>query len=257
MNNERELIIKSINRWAVNIPYLGKRLVEQLVDAGLVRSIADLYDLREEQLLLLKGMGEYSARKVIDNIAQSRYLPRERVWESLGIPGVKSSLASYLSKKFLDIEKLQSLSIEELRKISGVGKSAQKIYDWLQFPANRELIERLKAIGIRVYTPESKAKGKVFAFAGSFGLNQSGEIIQVIREAGGAWWGYVDSTHQPTNEIDFIVVGNRPAAKVLKQIEELNIPVITEADLVQMIAPLQNLQDPRRETLFPKVLIKL
>src|SRR5580658_5570101 len=139
----KESIHHFASRGVMNIDGLGDALIDQLVDAGLVRGVADLYDLNVEQLADLDRMGTKSASNVIKNIDRSRYLPMPRVITALGIRFVGERTAELLAEHFGTMEKIGTASIEELQEASEVGpKVAESIYMFFREPQNQLLVER-------------------------------------------------------------------------------------------------------------------
>ncbi|WP_365974874.1 helix-hairpin-helix domain-containing protein [Moorena sp. SIO4G3] len=129
---------------------LGEKIVEQLVDQGLVTSVADLYDLTRKQLVSLKGIGHKLAQKLLNAIAKSKTQPWSRVLYGLGIGHVGSDKAKTLAQTFPNIEKLAQATISDIEGIYGIGpKIAQSVWDWFQISSNQTLIDRLRDAGLQ------------------------------------------------------------------------------------------------------------
>src|SRR5262249_5537241 len=137
-------------RGVMNIDGLGYALVDQLVDRGLVKSVADLYDLTLEKLTSLERMGKKSATNVLQNIEKSRQCPLPRVLNALGIPCVGERTSGLLAEAFGELDEIASASPETLQRAEEVGpKVADSIYEFFREPRNRELVERLRAAGLQ------------------------------------------------------------------------------------------------------------
>ncbi|MGH9786362.1 MAG: NAD-dependent DNA ligase LigA, partial [Terriglobia bacterium] len=168
----KESILHFAGRKAMDIDGLGEALVDQLVDKGLVRSVADIYPLTEAALVGLERMGEKSAQNLLAEIEQSRGSTLERLIFALGIRFVGERTASLLAEHFGSLDKLAGASEEELEAVFEVGpKVAASIRNFFQEPRNRELIERLRREGLR-FTRERQAArssalaGKTFVLTG-------------------------------------------------------------------------------------------
>ena len=149
----KESILHFAARGVMDIDGLGEALVNQLVDRGLVRNIADLYRLTAEQLMELERMGEKSASKLIANIDASRERPLPRILNGLGIPFVGERTAQFLAEAFGDLDAIAQAGEEELQRAEEVGpKVAQSIRKFFHEKRNRDLIERLRAEGLHFNT---------------------------------------------------------------------------------------------------------
>src|SRR5256885_7667619 len=134
----------------MNIDGVGDALVDQLVDRGMVESVADLYSLTEEKLMTLERMGRKSAGNLIRNIAKSKKNPLPRVLSALGIRFVGERTAIFLAEAFGSMEAIASASLEDLQKAEEVGpKVAEAVATFFQEPTNRELIDRLRKAGLQ------------------------------------------------------------------------------------------------------------
>ncbi len=161
------ILRKGLEHWAsrdaLDIAGLGEKWVIQLVDNGLVHSIADLYDLTAEQLLTLERMGKKSAQNLVSAIEQSKSQPWSRVLYGLGIRHVGSVNAQTLTIQFPNVESLSNATVENIASVYGIGNEiAQAVHEWFQTPANQDLIQRLQTAGLqfhsdpRLPTPNSR-----------------------------------------------------------------------------------------------------
>jgi DNA ligase (NAD+) len=228
----KESIRHFASRAVMDIDGLGDALIEQLVDKGLVRSVADLYRLKLEQLVELERMGEKSASKLLANIEASRARPLPRVLNGLGIPFVGERTAQILAETFGSLDAIAQADIETLQTAPEVGpKVAHSIYTFFREPRNRELIERLRAEGLEFHYETKKRggplEGKTFVLTGTLPTLTREEATRLIEAAGGKVTGSV------SRKTDFVVAGAEAGSKLAKA-RELGIPVIGERELREM-----------------------
>ncbi|OUL20161.1 DNA ligase (NAD(+)) LigA [Nostoc sp. RF31YmG] len=226
-----------VSRDALDIKGMGEKLVHQLVDKGLVHSVADLYDLTEQQLYELERMGQKSAQKLIDAIAQSKNQPWSRVLYGLGIRHVGSVNAQLITEKFLSAEKLAQAKQSDIEGIYGIGAEiAESVHQWFQITANQTLISRLEAAGLQLATTEEttiadgnqKLAGKTFVVTGTLPALKRDEAKALIQKAGGK---VTDSVSKKT---DYLLLGEDAGSKLAKA-EALGITQLTEAEFLEML----------------------
>lgn len=227
-----------VSRDALDIKGMGEKLVYQLVDKGLVGSVADLYDLTEDKLCELERMGKKSAEKLVNAIAQSKNQPWSRVLYGLGIRHVGSVNAQLLTEKFTTVEKLAAAKQSDIEGVYGIGAEiAQSVYQWFHVNANQTLISRLKAIGLQFANTEKpqaveeinpKFAGKTFVVTGTLPTLKRDEAKALIQKAGGK---VTDSVSKKT---DFLVVGADAGSKLEKAVT-LGITQLSEAQLLEML----------------------
>jgi len=224
-----------VSRGAMDIVGLGIRIVEQLVEAGLVRDVADLYTLRREDLLQLEGFAEKKADNLLAAIDASRTRPLARLITALGIRGVGEVVAAALAQHYPDLDALAKATAEELQQIEGVGPNiAQAIVDWFARPANRRLLEKLRAAGVwpRAEAPAAETprplEGLTFVVTGTLAGFTREEVKQYIQERGGKVSSSV------SRKTDYLVVGENPGSK-LQKAQALGIPVLSEDDLRRLV----------------------
>ncbi|AFY42756.1 NAD-dependent DNA ligase LigA [Nostoc sp. PCC 7107] len=226
-----------VSRDALDIKGVGEKLVHQLVDKGLVHSVADLYDLTEAQLCSLERMGEKSAQKLVDAIAQSKNQPWHRVLYGLGIRHVGSVNAQLITEKYPAVEKLETAKQSDIAGIYGIGAEiAQSVYQWFQIDANQALIERLKTANLQFVADETttignshqKFAGKTFVVTGTLPTLKRDEAKALIQKAGGK---VTDSVSKKT---DYLVVGEDAGSK-LEKAQALGITQLTETQLLNML----------------------
>ena len=222
------------SRGVMDIDGLGDALVEQLVSTGLVRSIADLYQLKPEQLVELERMAEKSAGKIIANIEASRARPLPRLLNGLGIPFVGERTAATLAETFGSLDAIREAGIEELQAAEDVGpKVAHSVYTFFREPRNAETVERLRGEGLR-FTHEIKKKsggplaGKTLVLTGTLPTLTRNEAKAMIERAGGKVTGSV------SKKTDYVVAGEEAGSK-LEKAAALGVPVIDEAKLREIL----------------------
>ena len=229
----RETILHFASRGVMNIEGMGDALVNQLVDRGLVKSVADIYRLTKDDLLQLERMGEKSAQNVIDEINASRKLPLERVIYGLGIRFVGERTAEFLAQHFGSLDAMMQASVEELQEVNEVGpRVAQSIYDFFQEPKNRELVKRLREAGL-TFTGKKREKGtklagKTFVLTGTLARHSRDEAKKMIEDAGGK------VTSSVSKKTDYVVAGAEPGSK-LDKARELGVSVIGEEEMLQLV----------------------
>ncbi|MDY6804959.1 MAG: NAD-dependent DNA ligase LigA [Cyanobacteriota bacterium] len=227
------------SRGALDINGFGEKLVGQLVDRGLVRSLADLYDLSVEGLTSLERIGEKSATKLVEAIAESKTKPWDRVLYGLGIRHVGSSNAELLTQKFLGVEELAAAKETDIQGVYGIGPEiAQSVCQWFRVPANQTLIERLKAAGVTMVAAKVESDGgaqklplagKSFVITGTLPTMTREEAKKLIQNAGGRVSSSVSS------RTDYLLVGENAGSK-LEKAKKLGIAQFTEEQLLEAIA---------------------
>jgi DNA ligase (NAD+) len=225
----KESILHFAGRRAMDIDGLGEALVDQLVDSGLVRDVADIYKLNEEKLVALERMGEKSARNLLREIEQSRSRSLERLIFALGIRMVGERTAALLADYFGSLDKLEAASQEELEVVFEVGPAvASSIHSFFREPRNRQLIERLRKEGLRLEQAKKAVRkilaGKVFVLTGTLEHYTREEAKRCIEEAGGRVTGSV------SKNTDYVVAGAEPGSK-LDKARELGVAVVDEKQM--------------------------
>jgi len=221
------------SRNGMDIEGLGESIVEQIVDAGLVKSPADLYDLKKTQLLGLEGFKEKKAQNLIDGIEASKSRPFDRILFALGIRHVGSGSARVLAQSFADIEKLMAAPIETLEEIRDIGPVVGKsICDFFQTPANRKLIERLQNAGVNFAQSAKTASDEfaelTFVLTGTMESLSRDEAGEQIRARGGSVSSSV------SKNTSYVVAGGKAGSKLAKA-EELGVNVLDEAAFLKLL----------------------
>ena len=229
----KESILHFSARGVMDIDGLGDALVDQLVDQRLVRSVADLYELKLPQLVDLERMGKKSAEKLLGNIDRSRKLPLPRLLGGLGIPFVGERTAQILADTFGSLDAIMAADAEELQRAQEVGpKVAQALVQFFAESHNRELVERLRRAGL-TFTHERKRRGSAlegltFVLTGTLPNLTREDAKQRIEDAGGKVSGSV------SRKTNFVVAGEDAGSK-LDKAKGLGVRAIGEAELMEMI----------------------
>jgi len=229
----RETILHFASRGIMNIDGMGDALVNQLTERGLLKNVADIYKLTKDDLLSLERMGEKSAQNILDEIEGSKKLPLERVIYGLGIRMVGERTAQFLAEHFGSMEALESAGVEELQNVNEVGpRIAESIVEFFSIAANRKLVERLRAAGLRLTGQKkqrgTKLAGKTFVLTGTLAHFTRDEAKKMIEDAGGKVTGSV------SKKTDYVVAGADAGSK-LEKAKDLGVAVIDEKGLEQLL----------------------
>ena len=229
----RESLLHFGRRGVMNIEGLGDAVVQQLLDRGLVRSVADLYALTEEQLANLDRFAEKSAKALMREIEGSKKAGLARVLMGLGIRFVGERTAELLAEEFGSIEALETATVEELERVEEVGpRISQAIREFFAQPANLALVESLKKVGVDM-TAEKKQRsmqlaGLTFVLTGTLPTLTRDEAKKRIEDAGGKTAGSV------SKKTSYVVAGEEAGSKLDKAIE-LKVPVLDEGGLLALL----------------------
>jgi DNA ligase (NAD+) len=230
----RESLLHFASRGVMNIEGLGDAAVQQLLDRKLVRSVADLYSLTEEQLVDLERFAEKSARTLLAEIKRSKSAGLASVLMGLGIRFVGERTAELLAQEFGTIDALMSASAEELERVEEVGpRISQAILEFFADKENRNLVKRLNDAGVDM-TAEKKERstqlaGLTFVLTGTLPKMTRDEAKERIESAGGKTAGSV------SKKTSYVVAGEEAGSK-LDKARELKIPVIDEEGLLALLA---------------------
>ena len=221
-------------RRAMDIDGLGDALVGALVGKGMVKNLADLYHLKQDELATLERMGEKSASNLMAEIENSRQAEFCRVLYALGIRFVGERTAQILADHFGSMDKLAGASQEELEEAFEVGpKLAESIFRWFREPHNKRLIDELRKAALRfeqekARKAEGKLNGKQFVLTGTLPTCSRDEATRIIKEAGGKVTGSV------SKKTDYLVVGADAGSK-LDKAKSLGVKTIDEAELLKLL----------------------
>ena len=228
-------IIHFIRRKAMNIESLGEETVELLFDNGLIADMADLYDLRAEQLAVLPRLGEKSAANIIQSIRSSKEVPFHRVLFALGIRFVGETTAKYLAEHFHSMDAVMAASREELTEAEEVGeKIADSIMDYFSDEHNRSIVERLRKAGLQFeaeqrQTVSESLAGLTFVISGSFADHSRDELKALIEAHGGKNLAAV------SGNTSYLLAGDKIGPAKLQKATKLGVKIISEQEFVAMI----------------------
>lgn len=225
-----------ISRKAMNIDSLGPETVDEYYRRGLIRNVADLYDIRVEQING-DGSRQKSAQKVVDGIAASRQVPFERVVFALGIRFVGETSARLLARKFKNIDALSSATLQQLTDVDGIGEViAKSVITYFANPVNREIVSRLRGYGLQMSLSEeqmqsagNKLEGKSIVISGVFARHSRDEYKRIIEENGGKNVGSI------SGKTSFILAGDNMGPAKLQKAEKLGVPIVDEETFLSMI----------------------
>lgn len=226
-----------ISRRAMDIDGLGTETIELLYQQELIHNSADLYELKAEQLIPLERMGEKSAERILKSLDESKNVPFERVLFALGIRFVGETVAKKLAQKMVSIEAIQTANLEDLTNIDEIGgKIAESVLAYFQDDRNVELINRLKAQGLRfeldhnVLSDRSqKLEGLSIVISGTFEKYSRDELKDMIEKNGGKNVGSI------SKKTSYLLGGSNIGPSKLEKVEKLGIPIISEDEFLKMI----------------------
>lgn len=225
-----------ISRKALNIDGIGVETVDQLYEAGLIATPADLYQLKKEDLLALERMAEKSAQNLLDGLAASKQIPFQRVLFGLGIRYVGETVAKKLAKHFKNIDALMASDRENLIGINEIGERiADSILAYFEIPENRILVENLVKAGLQFEIEENGAEttdvllGKSFVVSGVFDMSRN-DLKKLIEDNGGKVLGGV------SKKTDFLIAGDNMGPSKRKKAEDFKVNIIDEKTFLTMVS---------------------
>ena len=232
---ERRKIIHFVAKKAMNIDGLGKKIVEQLIDEGLIVTPADIFKLRVEDLVPLERFADKSAENLIASIEQSKKTTLPRFLFGLGIPHVGEESAIALANHFGSLQKLMNASRETLIEVPDVGERvAESIHSYFADSHNQKLLAELLGLGVRPANQSTKKidgelNGKTLVLTGTLTSLTRDDAKQKIRDAGGSVSGSV------SKKTDFVVVGENPGSKFDKA-KSLGVQTLTEKEFLKKVS---------------------
>ncbi|MBU0981118.1 NAD-dependent DNA ligase LigA [Patescibacteria group bacterium] len=241
---KRESFIHFISKGATNIDSLGEKVVDQLIEFGFVKDLADFYTITKENLLELPLFKEKRAQNILDSIEKSRTVAMSRFLYALGIRHVGEQGAKLIVEHLQTLTNesptpktlvnlLKKLSVEDLTNIEGVGGIiAKSIYDWIREPKHQDLLEKFDHLGLKLTWPPKKtttsqASGKTFVISGTHSAPRD-QLKTLIESAGGHVSGSVSA------KTDFLLAGEDAGSK-LEKAKALGIKIINETDLNSLL----------------------
>ena len=231
--------LESLINWvqaAADIEGVGEQSVRRLWDLGLVRSLPDLYRLTKEQLMELEGYGEISATNAIESIQASKQVPFHRVLFGLNIPDVGWVTAQNLARHFESVDKLLQAKQEDILEVEGIGpERAEAIAEWFSDDANRGLVDELRQLGLRfeigdeLKPVDGPLTGNTYVITGTLEAFTRDEAAAAL-EAKGAKVGNAVS-----GKTTGLIVGEEPGNSKLTKARKVEVPLLSEADLVELL----------------------
>jgi DNA ligase (NAD+) len=230
----KESLLHYAGRHAMNIDGLGEKIVDQLVDKGMVKEVADLYSLKLEEVAALERVAEKSAQNLLDEIEVSKKNSLARLFYALGIRFVGERTGQLLAEHFCSLEELAEAKEEQLVEVPEVGpKVAASIAEFFSEPANRQLAKKLYKAGVRPTAEKRQVKsdkfaGKSFVFTGSLANRTREEAGAIVVEHSGKVSGSV------SKKTDYVVAGTDPGSKYDKA-KELGVKILSEPEFEKLL----------------------
>jgi DNA ligase (NAD+) len=229
-----EHIIHWSSRAAMDVEGLGEKVATRLFDLGLAKDVAEIYDLRPEQLEPLEGFGEKSAENLVRAIERSKEHPFSRVLYALGIRHVGSVTAGLIAERFSGEDLLLGVSVEQLVEIEGIGNVvARAVVDYFALDHNQDLVKRLMVAGLHFERetsslPEGPLMGKRVVITGSLSRPRS-YFVEKLEEAGGTF------TSSVSKNTDYVLAGEEAGSK-LERARALGVPVLEETAFEELLS---------------------
>lgn len=230
-----QAILHFVSRTAMGIDGIGEKLAEQLIHADLVKTVADIYKLKKENLLGLERMGEKSAENLLASIEASKHTTLERFIYALGVPEVGEATARTLASHFGALKKIEEASLEQLMEVEDIGPAvAECILHFFAEPVNLEVIGALIEDGVTweenqgTKDEDLPFKGMTFVLTGSLPTLSRDKASDLIRKFGGKLSGSV------SKKTAYVLAGEAAGSKLAKA-QELGINIISEEDLFKLI----------------------
>lgn len=226
-----------ISRKAMNIDGLGPETVDQFYQNHLIKNVADLYDLKLENITYLDRLGDRSAERILQGLEESKKVPFEKVLFALGIRFVGETTAKILAYSFKSLDRLKEATLDDLLHVDGIGETtAKSVLDYFSHSDNIELIERLRTAGLQMDLSEEamsgqtdKLSGKSIVISGVFNHYSRDEYKGMIERNGGKNVGSISA------KTSFVLAGANMGPSKLEKANKLSIPIIGEDDFLKLI----------------------
>lgn len=228
----RESLYHAVSKHGFDIDGMGPKIIDQLLDVGLIRDLADIFSLSRDALAQLDRFGEKSAENLIDAINKAKKIPLSRFIVALGIRHVGEETARDLSAHFHTIEILSHASLSDLEAIPNVGaQMARSIVEYFTNPTNKKLIANMGGRGVHIIKDQQRAgtllAGKSFVFTGELASMSRDGAKQLVRDLGGS------ATESVSKATSYLVAGESPGSKLAKA-ESLGVPVLSEEEFLKI-----------------------
>ena len=226
-----------VGRRMMNIDGIGEETAELMFNQGLIKNIADLYDLKHEQLVVLDRFANRSANRILEGLEASKSVPFERVLFALSIPYVGETTAKKIARTVGDIDRLMAMTAEELTQIEDVGaRIAESIIEYFAVEENRQIVERLRMAGLQFAIAEDvtegrsdKLQGKSIVISGTFTHHSRDEYKALIEKHGGKNVGSI------SKKTDYVLAGENMGPAKLEKANSLGIKIINEDEFLGLI----------------------
>ncbi len=231
---KRKAIYLFVSRKAFNIEGIGPQIVDQLMEAGIIRDAADLFTLKKEDLLNLERFAEKSAQNTIDAVHSKKRVTLDKFIYSLGIEHVGEETAVALARKFKNLDSIKNVSLENLKSVPDIGPIvAKSAYEWFQKSYNLRLIDKFKKAGVdildeKIRKGSAKLEGKTFVLTGGLESMGRDEAKDRVRNLGG------DISSSVSKETDYVVAGIEPGSKYDKA-KKLGVKILTEKEFSDLL----------------------
>ena len=226
-------LIHFCSRDAMDIEGLGESNLELFVNEGLIRTPADIYSVKEEQIIPLERMAEQSAKNIVEAVNKSKENDLSRLLFALGIRHVGQKAAKLLSERFGTMSAIMDASFDDIMTIDGFGKiMAESVVEYFNMPQTKELIDRLMAAGLNMKSlkevKDMRFAGKTFVLTGTLPTYSRKEAADIIESFGGK------TASSVSKKTDYVLAGEEAGSK-LKKATDLGIAIISEDDFNEMI----------------------
>ena len=231
---QRRYLYHFVSKGAFDIEGLGPKIINQLLEENLISDPADIFELKEGDLIPLERFAEKSAKNLIEAIQSKKEISLGRFIYALGIRGVGEETAQDLAEYFGSLEKIKAATLEELLQVKDIGpETATSIYSFFRAKRNLKLIERLLKAGVKIINPKKtkapkKLENLTFVFTGSLKTMTREEAKEKVRELGG------EVSESVSKKTDFVVIGENPGSK-LQKAKKLKVKIVGEKEFLEMI----------------------
>lgn len=231
---QRRSLQHFVSKGAFNIDGLGPKILNRLLDEGLIQDPSDLFELKEGDIVALERFAEKSAENLVASILEKKEITLPKFIYALGIRNIGEETANDLAENFHSIENLKKASLEDFESIMNIGPVvAKSVYEWFSDKDNLKLLDRLEKVGIKIKKQEKKEKseklkGKTFVLTGTLNSLTRDEARERIRELSG------DVSNSVSSKTDFVVAGAEPGSKIDKA-EKLGVKILSEEEFIKLI----------------------
>ena len=229
----REQLYHFVSRHAFDIAGLGPKIIDRLLEEGIIGDAADLFLLKEGDIVPLERFAEKSAQNLIAAIQEKKHIPLSRFLYALGILHVGEETALALAKRFGTLERLEYATLDELKKIPNIGDVvAESVWRWFNTTNHKVLVKKLLAEGVRIaheQIQKGTLEGKTFVLTGTLGTLSRDEAKEKIRQRGG------EISKSISKKTDYVIVGDDPGSKFEKA-KKLGVKIIEEKEFLKLIS---------------------